>query len=224
MNLTIKVFTLSIVLTGTVLASKAQKKITEGAVIYTVSYDLPADKQQYAAMMPKEIKCYFRDDSTATLIDQGPAKIKSILNAKAQFQSLLIDVPQFDKKFAVVLTPADQEELKAKEPEFSGTPGTETQTIAGYKCTKIDVKDNKSGLDYALWVTKDIELVPNTMTKLVAKLGGVPVKFVTFNNGVKINAQLKEVKEETVPAGFFSVTKDYQSMSMNDLMQVFGNR
>jgi hypothetical protein len=49
----------------------AQKKISEGVVTYTVSFELPADKQQYAAMLPKEITSYFRGDSTATPINQG---------------------------------------------------------------------------------------------------------------------------------------------------------
>ncbi|MGV8880170.1 MAG: DUF4412 domain-containing protein [Sphingobacteriaceae bacterium] len=222
MNITIKKFTLGLALAAIAFGTKAQKKITEGSAVYTVSYELPADKQQYAAIMPKEIKCYFRGDSSATLINQGSAKIKSILNFKAKFQSLMIDVPQVDKKIVVVLTPADQKKLSDKEPDFSGAPTTDTETIAGYKCTKVNVKDSKSGTSYEMWVTKDLDFTANAMTKLLSKIGGVPVKFVTYNNGVKINAQLKEVKEEVVPPGFFTVTKDYEPISMDLLMQAFG--
>jgi hypothetical protein len=56
----------------------------------------------------------------------------------------------------------------------------------------------------------------------VSEFGGVPVKFVTFNQGIKVNAEIKEVKAEIVPAGFFSATKDYEPMSYSELKAASG--
>lgn len=219
---TISKLALCILLASGISKANAQKKISEGAITYTVSFDLPADKQQFASMMPKEITSYFRGDSTASSVQQGPATIKSVQDYKTNYQSLMIDVPAASKKIAVSLKPAEIEQMESVNPKLTGTPGTEKQTIAGYNCTKVTATDAKSGAKYDVWVTKDIDIVPNSMSYLVSNFGGVPVKFVTFNQGIKINAEIKEVKETPVPKGFFSATKDYQSMSMDDLKAMTG--
>jgi Domain of unknown function (DUF4412) len=195
----------------------AQKKINEGTVTYTVSFELPADKQQFAAMLPKEITSYFRGDSTASTVQQGPATIKTIQDYKTNYQTLLIDVPAASKKIAVVLKPDEIEQMDATDPKLTPAAGTEKQTIDGYNCTKITATDSKSGAKYDVWVTKDIDMVPNSLTRLVSTFGGVPIKFVTFNQGIKVNAEIKEIKETPVPKGYFTATKDYQSMTMDEL-------
>lgn len=204
--------------------ANAQKKISEGTITYTVSFELPADKQQFASMMPKEITSYFRGDSTASTIQQGPASIKGVQDYKANYQSILIDVPVASKKIVVVLSPDDIEQMEATNPKLTGTPGTEKQTIAGYNCTKVTATDAKTGTKYDVWITKDIDIVPNSLSHLVGTFGGVPVKFVTFNQGIKVNAVIKEIKETPVPKGYFSASKDYESMSMEDLKAMTGQK
>jgi hypothetical protein len=202
----------------------AQKKINEGTVTYTVSFELPADKQQFASMLPKEITSYFRGDSTASTVQQGPATIKTIQDYKTNYQTLLIDVPAASKKIAVVLKPDEIEQMDATDPKLTPTTGTEKQTIDGYKCTKVTATDSKTGAKYDVWVTKDIDMVPNSLTRLVSTFGGVPIKFVTFNQGIKVNAEIKEIKETPVPQGYFTATKDYQSMTMDELKAMTGGK
>src|ERR1700735_4949418 len=88
-----------------VMPAAAQKKIKEGTVTYTASYELSPDKQQYADMLPKEIQCYFRGDSTAAVVNQGMATVKGVSVFKSDYHSLIIDVPANGKKILVVLTP-----------------------------------------------------------------------------------------------------------------------
>ena len=201
----------------------AQRKIIEGAITYTVSYELPAEKQQYAGMLPKEIVCYFRGDSTAAIVNQGEATVKGMSVFKADYHSLIIDVPSAGKKMVVVLTPGEVAQEKAAGPQFTGKKSTETQVINGYKCTKVAVTDPKTSVTYEAWVTDDIAVPPTSVSRAVSMFGGVPVKFVTFNNGVKINAEIKEIKEEAVPAGFFTASKDYEPISYTDLKTMGGN-
>jgi hypothetical protein len=122
----------------------------------------------------------------------------------------------------VVLTPADIEQSEALNPKLTGSQGAEKQTIAGYNCTKVTAVDAKSGAKYDVWITRDLNIVPNSISHLVSTFGGVPVKFVTFNQGIKMNAEIKEVKEAPVPKGYFTATKDYQSISMEDLKAMSG--
>jgi hypothetical protein len=214
--------TICIILASGFSKAQAQKKVNEGTITYTVSFELPADKQQYAASLPKEITSYFRGDSTASIINQGPATIKGVQDFKANYQSLLIDVPSMSKKISVVLSPAEIEQAQAANPKLTGVPTTEKQTIAGYKCTKVNAVDAKSGDKYEVWITKDIDITPNSVSHLVSMFGGVPVKFVTFNQGIKLNAEIKEIKEISVPKGFFTASKDYTPMSMDQLKSMTG--
>jgi hypothetical protein len=195
----------------------AQKKINEGTITYTVTYELNADQLQYQSMLPKEITCYFRGDSCASIVNQGPAIIKGVTVFKTNYRSLLVDIPSASKKIVTVFTPDEVAQEKAANPQLTGVKGTEKQVIDGYKCNKVTVTDTKSGNTYEVWVTNDIELAPNSVSKLVSGFGGVPVKFVTFNRGIRVNAEIKEIKEAPVPPGFFSATKDYQPMTLSEL-------
>jgi hypothetical protein len=195
----------------------AQKKISEGAVTYTVSYELNATQLLYADQYPKEITCYFRGDSSAATTNQGAIIVKGVSVFKANYHSLIIDIPSLSKKILVVMTPEEVEQEKEANPQFTSTKGTEKEVIDGYNCTKVTVTDTKSGGSYEVWITGDIDVPPNSVSKLVSDFGGVPVRFVTFNRGTKINAEIKEIKEVTVPAGFFSAAKDYQLMSFTEL-------
>jgi len=195
----------------------SQTRINEGKVTYTVSYVLPADKQQYANLLPKEVTCYFRGDSTAAIVNQGAATIKGVSVFKNGYHCLIVDIPANSKKIVVVMTAEEVEQEKAGIPQLTFKKGTEKQTINGFNCTKATATDVKTGTGYDIWLTNDIAIPPSSVSRPVSAFGGVPVRFVTFNNNVTINAELKEVKEEPVPAGFFTASKDYESMSYSEL-------
>jgi len=202
--------------------AKAQKKITEGTITYSMAYDLPADKQMMAATLPTVVTFYFRGDSTAAIFNQGVATIKGVSVLKDNFHSLLIDIPSSLKKIAVVLTPAEVEQEKAAIPQLTGVRGTEKQMVDGYNCTKEMVTDPKSGATYEIWLTNDIEVPSNSISRPVSMFGGVPVKFVTFNSGLKINAEIREMKEVPIPAGFFTPTKEYERMTYTEFKAMNG--
>lgn len=198
----------------------AQKKILEGSVKYKVIYDLPADQ---SANLPSEITCYFRGDSCAAISNQGSAIVKGVSVFKTNYHSLLIDIPAALKKILVVMTAGEVEQEKAEVPVLKGKKGTDKQVIAGYHCFKIIASDEKSGVIYDVWVTNDLDMPPNSVSKPVSGFGGVPIKFVTFNRGIKINAEVSEIQETAVPPGFFTATKDYEIMSFTELKALTEN-
>lgn len=137
---------------------------------------------------------------------------------------MLVDIPSASKKIVVIFTPAEVEEEKTINPQLTGAKSAGQQMVGDYKCSKVSVSDAKNNTTYEIWVTNDIDLPPNSLTRPVSDFGGVPVQFVTFNGGIKITAQLLEIKEEKVPSGFFTATKDYQPMSYNDLKALAGGK
>ncbi|RYE33183.1 MAG: DUF4412 domain-containing protein [Sphingobacteriaceae bacterium] len=204
--------TLSLALVAAGFAAQAQKSFTEGVIVYSVT----TNGQQ------NEAKNYFKGDSSAYVLQQGPADIKIISNDKADYRAILVDVPVASIKKAAVLTPADMEQMKTMEPTFTSTPTTETQTIAGYKCTKVTAKDAKSGKTYDVWVTNDITAPTNSLTKYYANFGGMPVKFSISQMGQQVDVVLKSITAEKVKPGTFAVPADFDKITMQDLMSMRG--
>jgi hypothetical protein len=201
-------------------AVNGQRQIKEGVVTYSALYDLPADQKDMAAGLPAEIMCFFRGDSTAAIVNQNGTTIKGVSVFKDNYHSMIIDFTSIEKKIFVLLTAAEVAEEKTSNPELTAVKGTEKQVINGYNCFKTTVTNKKSGAVYEIWLTNDIDITPNSVSKPVSGFGGVPVKFVTFNHGLKIDAELKQITETSVPLGFFTATKDYEPMSYADLKAV----
>lgn len=199
-------------LTAIGFTANAQKNFTEGVANYTTS---SAGQQQEATI-------YFKGDSSAYQFQAGPANVKLISNHKAEFMAILVDVPVASMKKAAVYTPADIEQMKDKIPSYTSTQTTETQTIAGYKCKKVQEKDTKSGSTFDVWVTNDINAPSNIFTQNFADLGGFPVKFTTLLRGQKIDVMLKSISAEKVKAGAFAIPADFDRITVEELNAMGG--
>ena len=102
--------------------------------------------------------------------------------------------------------------------------GTETKEVLGYKAQKYNVNEKKSGQNFEAWFTKDIEVTPNTLSRFYDKGYGFPMEFSSFMNGITVKAKVKDVKPGPVPAGSFSATKEYEEITLDQLMQMSGGR
>jgi len=203
---------LGLALSAIGFTANAQKNFTEGVANYAVN----ANGQQ------QDAKIYFKGDSSAYQFQAGPADIKLISDDKAGFMVVLVDVPVASIKKAAVYTPADIEQAKDKEPSFTLTPTTETQTIGGYQCKKVLAKDSKSGTTVDVWVTNDISAPTNSLTKFFTGLNGFPVKFSTLVRGQKADVMLKSIAAEKVKPGTFAIPADFDKITVEELMSMGG--
>lgn len=210
----LKKVALALVLTTAGFAAQAQKNIAEGVANYTVN----AGGQQ------QDAKVYFKGDSSSYQFQAGPADVKLISDEKAGFMVVLVDVPVASIKKAAVYTPADIEQMKDKEPSFTVTPTTETQTIAGYQCKKYLAKDSKSGTTVDVWATNDVSAPNNNLTRYFTGLQGFPVKFSTLVRGQKADVMLKSIAAEKVKAGTFAIPADFDKITVEELMAMSGGR
>ncbi|MEO8794411.1 MAG: hypothetical protein ABI390_03035 [Daejeonella sp.] len=202
----------------------AQNKITEGTIIYDVEWTVPPQMQAMAANLPTQMKVYFKGDSSSLKSESSMFSSTSILNAKKEYERMLLDIPMMGKKFSVIFTPDDQDKMLDKMPDLTLTAGTETKTISGYKTLKYEVNEKKSNQNSVAWFTKDIEITPNSLTRFYKASYGVPVEFTSYMNGLSLKATMKEIKTDSVPAGSFSATKDYEEITFDQLMQMSGKR
>ena len=205
-------------------AQTPAKRIPEGIITYSVEWKLPENMQQMAANFPAELTVFFKGDSSSLKTESQMYSSTSILNTKSEYERMLLDIPMMGKKLSVIFTPADQEKVAEKMPELTLKAGTETKEVLGYKAQKYDVNEKKSGQSFEAWFTKDIEVTPNTLSRFYDKGYGFPVEFSSFMNGITVKAKVKDVKSGPVPAGSFSATKDYEEITLDQLMQMSGGR
>lgn len=201
----------------------AQKKINEGSITYKVQYDLPPNMQQLKAMFPEEITVYFKGDSTSAQNKTPMAVTNFIMNPKTEFQRLLLDIPMMGKKYSVRFTPDDMETMKEGFPELTFKEAAETKTVANYTAKKYTVTEKNGKINEA-YFTKDIEIPANSFTQYFDRSYGFPLEFTTYQQGMTIKAAVKAIKEEKVPAGSFSASKEYEEISYSDLQGMMGRR
>ena len=218
-----KILTLAIVLVSLVNAN-AQQKITEGVVVYTLSWNVPEQAQAMAASLPTEVQVFFKGDSSSMKMESQFFSSQSILNTKKEYERMLLDIPMMSKKYSVIFTPADQEMLADKYPQMSLKPSTENKVINGYKASKFEVYESKTDIKFDVWFTKDIDVVANPLSRFYEPSYGFPLEFTSFQNGMSVKASVKEIQKTSVPAGVFSAGKDYEEMTLTQLMQMRGGQ
>lgn len=218
-----KILTLAIVLASLVNAN-AQQKISEGVVVYTLSWNVPEQAQAMAASLPTEVQVYFKGDSSSMKMESQFFSSQSILNTKKEYERMLLDIPMMSKKYSVIFTPADQEMLADKYPQMSFKPSTESKVLNGYKASKFEVYESKTDIKFDVWFTKDIDVVANPLSRFYETSYGFPLEFTSFQNGLSVKASVKEIQKTSVPAGMFSAGKDYEEMTLTQLMQMRGGQ
>lgn len=218
---TLKLGLIAFICLGSFVAN-AQKKVTEGYVSYNAEYDLPADQQMAAAMLPKEYKLYFKGDVSKFTMDLGMMTNVITSNNKTSEGLMLMDIPAASQKIAVKITPEDKEKQKDMMPDYEIVKTTETKTISGYSATKYTAKDKKSDSTVEIWATNDIDLPLNNFTEGFTGLKGTPLEFVSNMNGLKVKMSFKELKEEAVTGLTMTVPAGYTEMTMDELMSMSG--
>jgi len=210
---------------GSSFAANAQKAIKEGTITYAVEYDLPADQQSMAAMLPTEYKIEFKGDMSRFKMDMGMFATSVIYNDATKEMMSLTEIPMQNKKIAVKMN-KDQskkmQELQAGEKDFEIQTTTETKQIAGYNCKKYIFKDKISGESMDVWATTDITIPENTFSAALTGLKGFPVQFENNARGMKSKLTLKNIKEESVSAIDMTIPDGFETMTFEDIMAQMG--
>ncbi|MBC8986950.1 hypothetical protein H9X96_14335 [Pedobacter sp. N36a] len=218
----IKTGVLAAILVSSAIFANAQKKITEGTLTFGMEYALTPEQEPMASMLPTESKIKFNGNISRMEMQQGPATITVLANVVDLNSLVLIDVPVAQMQFAVKGTKSDYEKEKENNPKFSDFKATgEKKMILNYNTEKYTYKDDK-GNSYELWSTNDIELPAGLVGRDFIGVKGTPVKFTSFNRGVKSTATLKSLVEEKTGPFNLDVPKGYEVKTMEEILQMQG--
>ncbi len=212
-----KIIFLSFVLLA-FLAACNRKNTDEGSITYQLEYQLPDSLKQYAEFLPKQAVVYFKGDSAVSIQKTNEESTTIITDRKTNFMRVLLKSAA--RQFVVNYNKSEQAEEIGQLPPHTIAKQNETKTIAGYNATKYVAKDKLSDETTEMWFTKDISLIPNSLTMPLDSTLGTPLAFTINQNGMKTKTTVKEIKFEPVPEGIFATPAGYVPLTPQQLRQM----
>ena len=211
----IKTGVLAAILISTAIVAHAQKKITEGTLVYGITYKVETPDA------PKETKIKFNGDISTMSFQAGPAAIGIYIDQKTGAGLVTVDVPVAQMQKAAKTSKADNEENDPYKQTLSDFKATgEKAVILGYNTEKYTFK-NEKGESSELWATTELELPVNMVTSNFKNFKGTVMKFVDASNGN--TTLLKSINEAKVGVlSITSVPKGYDEMTYAEMKAMQG--
>lgn len=220
MKISSLLFLLAALFISTSIVAQKKAKPFEGFISYTVTPQGDVDAS-IAAQLPTEVLVYFKGEKNR--IEQKTPMGSAIIigNISSKEQIVLIDM--MGQKMALKSTKEETEKAQAEIPKGTVTVGTETKSIAGYTCKKVDfTQDGKTSVIY---VTDEIDLQNSNWQTQYKDVEGVMLEYIQLagqEGDIKLLITAKEVKKEKVKDTMFTIPTGYQEMSMAEFKKMFG--
>ncbi|MBK9046485.1 MAG: DUF4412 domain-containing protein [Bacteroidetes bacterium] len=209
--------TFQIVANGNVFA---QKVISEGKLVYEITFpDMELDSKM-AAMLPTESVVYFNEKFSRTESSMGMGMSSAaIVDKKTGHTTTLMDM--MGTKSAIVTTDEMLADAKKKSEleKVQVTVTDEVKEIAGYTCKKAILNDG-SGTSFEVYFTDKISSYAQMSTEW-KDLNGCPLEFSIDQAGMKMRLVAKSVTAEKVSEDLFKIPADYKIMSQEEMMKMF---
>jgi hypothetical protein len=200
------------------LYSCSRKKVIEGSITYDLQYQLPDSLRKYLIYLPKTAKVYFKGDSAVSVQQMNDESTTIITHKPSNFMRVLL--ASREKRYVIDYSKADQDEESPARLGYSYEPGIDTQTIAGHRALKYKLTNKVTGEIDEAWFSKDVSLVPNSLTMAFDTTKGFPLSFTTNSNGMVIKTSVKAIKFEPVPTGIFSAPAGYEKLTPKQLREM----
>ncbi|MGZ3822558.1 MAG: hypothetical protein ACXVB6_18330, partial [Mucilaginibacter sp.] len=148
------------------------------------------------------------NDESTTIITHSPTNFMRVLLASSA------------KKYVIDYNKADQAAESSARLGYTYVADAEIRTIAGRKASKYTLTDKATGESAEAWFTKEVAIIPNSLTMTFDTTHGVPLAFTTTHNGMVIKTTVKDIRFEPVPAAIFSTPPGYEPLTPKQLREM----
>jgi GLPGLI family protein len=203
-----QIISLSLVLL-TVVPATAQKKLTEGSILYDISISNSANSKPQNAE--------FLDGATNAVYIKG-GKVRTEMVSSLGTQSTIIDQSGGKKqvtilkeygpqKFMINLTADDWTQVNSKFEDVNFSyDASATKTIQGLTAKKATGK-LKDGTTFTVWYTPDIVVDNKDFQYANRKLPGLALEFETAVGNLQVVYMVSKLSFAPVPAAKFDLPK-----------------
>lgn len=209
---------LFLVIVTALFNSCSHKKEVQGSISYAIEYQLPDSLHKYLLYLPKSAKVYFKGDSTVSVQQMNDESTTVITDKPTGFMRVLL--ASSTKKYVIDYNKADQAEESPARLGYAYTASAETRNIAGHKAIKYELTNKVTGETAEAWFTKEISVIPNSLTMAFDTTKGFPLEFTVSHGVMVIKTTVKEIKFEPVPAAIFSTPAGYEPLTPKQLREM----
>ncbi|MES2559130.1 MAG: hypothetical protein V4590_05285 [Bacteroidota bacterium] len=210
---------------GVVTSLFAQGKLSEGKVLFGVTYpELSGEMEGVKDMLPKELTVYFKKEQSRT---EMPSSVmgKLITINNTQTGELMMMMELMGNKLAVKQTKAElkKQELAAEQegllPVISVIKLDGTKMIAGYECKKaiVEVKEKGEIFRSECFYTDKLPKMKDQNDRLFKDLDGFIMEYSQKQSGIKMTITAKVVIKQKVADQLFTISPDYKLVTQKEL-------
>ena len=204
-----------------ITGAKAQSKISEGKIVYTITMADNDIDPQVAAMMPREMTLTFKGNKSKADMDMGMIVMKAIYDDKSKIFTMLMDM--MGQKMSFKMNADSMEKMEGKRPKMTIKYLDETKVICGYTCHKAEITVEGEKEKQIIYYTKDIVAKnANAIKGGLKELDGFPMEYQVYEKGLKMKFIVKSVSADQVNDLVFNIPPDYKELSKVDLQKMGG--
>lgn len=201
-------FGLFIALAVLSLPAKAQKKLTEGSVLYDITISSGSDKPQNADFLNGATSAvYIKGGRTRTEMVSSLGTQTTIINQTGNIKEITILKEYGEQKYMITYTPADWMEANKKYENVTfAFDNAETKTIQGFTAKKA-IGTMPDGTTFTVWYTPDITIAGKDFQYVNRNLPGLALEYETTLGNLKVTYTASKVSFAPVPAAKFDLPK-----------------
>lgn len=213
-------------LLGNVFVGFSQVRLSEGKIIYDISYDsIPQELLSTQSYLAKDAVIYFKGTKSRTEMGVGPfGKNVTISDQSKGTYTILLKV--FDKRMALHKTDSDMQEFRKSmgldtlkaDVEITN----ETKKIQGYLAKKALIKrhTSKGPLVTEVWYCPDIQPFYVEQDPALKKIDGMLLEFSIQQEKIKMNIRVRAVFPAPIDDSLFEVPDNYQHVTEAELTRI----
>ena len=208
---------------GSSTEKTAVTKISEGKIVYSLSYPQFEDDNIFTSMFPSEMTFKFKDNNTRNELKTKMAIFSTSLLANNKDKKVTHLVKIANKYSGLEMDSKEIMEEYGRKPDgMNISPTDETKIIAGYTCNHALVSfDSDSSKNFDIYYTNEIAITdPNWCTPF-HEIKGVLMEAKVNKFNIDMHMIATEVVSEEYPAEDFQITNEYQPITVAEMADIF---
>lgn len=203
--------------------TKEKKRISEGRIVYKLDYPQFEEDNIFTSMFPREMTFKFKDDNTKNELKTSMAVFSTSLLANVKEKKVTHLVRIANKYSGLEMDSVEIMKEYGKKPDgMKITPTDSTKEIAGFVCHHARVTfEGDSIKDFDIFYTDEIGIhEPNWCTPFY-EIKGVLMEATVNKFNIDMHMIATSVVEEEYPVEEFTVTHEYQPISVQEMADIF---
>lgn len=199
------------------------EKISEGKIVYKLSYPQFESDNIFTSMFPKEMSFKFKDNNTKNELKTSMAVFSTSLLANSKEKKVTHLVRIANKYSGLEMDSVEIMKEYGKKPDgMRITPTDSIKEIAGYQCHHAHVTfDNDTSKYFDIFFTNDIGITaPNWCTPFY-EIKGVLMEAQITQFNMDMHMIATSVVAEEYPDSDFTVTTEYQPITIDEMTDIF---